>query len=428
MGGITASREATSLVTGAISEMFSSVQSIQVACAENRVIERFSRLSDTRRIATLKDKVLGQTLDSVISNTINIGTGLILLFAGQAMQNGSFTVGDFALFVYYLTFATQYIQNVGRFIRLFKQSAVSKQRLAGMLQGAPLTKLTERHYSFWHKDDQKPPQMTATFNKFDTEKESMPAELLNVKQLCFRYNETGRGIDDITMRLDVGSFTVITGRIGSGKTTLLRTLLGLLPKQHGEVYWRGEYVHDAANFFVPPHSAYAPQVPKLYSETLRNNIALGDSIGEHQIQEALYISALDEDVERLERGLDTVIGPGGVKLSGGQQQRTAAARMLVRDADLLVFDDLSSALDVDTEQKLWARLFSRQRRDDHEPASVMADKLQTTYLVVSHRRTVLAHADRIIVLKDGRIDAEGTVTTLLQSSKEFQYLWNHQDN
>ncbi|MDR6884234.1 ABC transporter ATP-binding protein [Bacillus sp. 3255] len=414
-----ASREATSKVTGEISEMFGNVQAIQVAGAEKRVIERFRSLGDNRRKAMMKDRLMTELLDSIFSNSVNLGTGLILLLAGTKMRSGSFTVGDFALFVYYLTFVTQFITNVGKFITYFKQMSVSLERLTFLLQGASAKVLTmvrslhlkpERDAGI-HNAGQEAVQADDIDQGHEDDRQAAgePLKQLEVNGLSYAYEDTGRGIADIHFRLQRGSFTVVTGTIGSGKTTLVRSLLGLLPKGEGTIAWNGVPIEDPGTFFTPPRSAYTAQVPRLYSDTLRNNIMLGQPEREESLQQALHAAVLEYDIAQLPGGLDTVIGPRGVKLSGGQAQRTAAARMLVRDAELYVFDDLSSALDVETEQKLWERMF--QRRKD------------ATCLVVSHRKTALARADHIIVMKDGRIEAEGTSEELLQRSATFRELW-----
>src|SRR5207247_11274479 len=142
---------------------------------------------------------------------------------------------------------------------------------------------------------------------------------------------------------------------------LLQSLVGLCPRDRVEIRWNGPLTDDPSAFFVPPRSAFTPQVPRLFNATLRDNLLLGRADNPTALAAAIHAAVLEPDLAGLEHGFDTLVGPRGVKLSGGQVQRAAAARMFVRNAELLVFDDLSSALAANTEPALWPRLVSPGR-------------------------------------------------------------------
>jgi ATP-binding cassette subfamily B protein len=401
----TASRDATGKVTGALGEIFGSVQAIQVSGSEGYIINHLNKLNKERHKMVLRDSVLSQLLDSVFTNTVSIGTGFILLLVGQSMRTGSFTVGDFALFIYYLTFVADFTHFFGTFIAHYQQTGVAFKRMRELLQGEPQAVLV-KHNPLYLKGRLEEPRcnLNVGWNKL---------KKIKIKGLTYIYKNSGGGIKDVDFTLKEKSFTVITGRIGSGKTTLLKTLLGLLPADSGLIYWNGEKVKEPSEFFVPPISAYTPQVPNLFSDTMRNNILLGLPEEQVDLNGAISSAILEEDLVTLENGLDTVIGPKGVKLSGGQIQRVAAARMFIRNSELLVFDDISSALDVETEMKLWNKVFEKQ------------DK---TCLVVSNRRFALKKADNIIVMKDGHMEAQGNLEELLESCDEMRQIWGDKNN
>ncbi|WP_308721869.1 ABC transporter ATP-binding protein [Paenibacillus polysaccharolyticus] len=393
-------REATGRITSFIAETFGAVQALKLGQAEEHVSTRFNRLNEERRQAALRDNLFKQWMKSLNQHVLSICTGLILLMCAAEMKAGNFTVGDFALF-------TSYLVNIGFSISLFgymvfqhKRLKVSYDRMRTLFRPGEEDRIMEKREIYLNEEPPEP------VNEARNPKEKLRE--LEVNGLSYRYEQSSNGIQDINFKLKQGQFLVITGRIGSGKSTLVRTLLGLLPKQQGEILWNGEHV-DPATFLMPPRAAYTPQVPRLFSDTLRENIVQGKQGNVDQaLDKAIRLAVLDKDIRQLDQGLETPVGPRGVMLSGGQIQRSATARMLMTEADLFIFDDLSSALDVETEQLVWDGLF--KERD-------------VTCIAVSHRKAALTKADHIIVMKDGRIEAEGNLADLLESNEEMQLLW-----
>ena len=350
------------------------------------------------------DNLFNQMLFSVNVNISHLATGVILMMVAQAMKDGTFSVGDFVLFSTYVGEVARSGSLIGRVMAQHRRAEVSLGRMSSTIETDSPARLVD-YGPVYLKEELPPIPPPAPISEHRLDQ-------LTIRGLTCTYPNSPNGVHDVDLDLPRGTFTVVTGRIGAGKTTLVRALLGVLPIQTGEILWNGEGVDDPKRFFLPPRCAYTPQVPRLFSESLRDNILLGLPVDDSMVEMAVQMGAMEEDIPTLERGLDTTVGPRGVKLSGGQIQRTAAARMFAREAELYVFDDLSSALDVETERILWDRLFAARHQ---------------TCLVVSHRRPALQRADQIILLHEGRVSAVGTLAELLESSSQMRSLWHGKD-
>ncbi len=380
-----ADRAASGAVSGLLGDVMAAATTVKVNDATEAVMDRVGTLVDARRRTAVRDRVLDECVQAFGQGAGDIGLGLVLLVSAGAIASGSFGVGDLTVFATYMGWLSFLPRMAGRVIARRKQAGVAFERMSHLVADEDAARTVTRRslpIGIRHRRT-RPPVVRPP---------RAPLDVLEIRDLTVQFAATASepvlALDHVSFTIRRGTFTVLTGPIGSGKTTLLRSLLGLATNASvdGEIRWNGDLVADPAAFFVPPNAAFLPQVPQLISDSVADNVALGPA-DDAAVLAALELAVVHEDVLAFPDGLRTEIGPRGLRLSGGQRQRVAAARALVHRPELIVLDDVSSALDVETELALWRRL---------------ADA-GATVLAVSHRAVALDRADTILRLDHGRL-------------------------
>jgi ATP-binding cassette, subfamily B, bacterial len=375
-----ADRRATEQVTGLLGDVMAAATTIKVNDAAEPMLARLKELVDRRRHTAVRDQVLEEGVQAFSQGSADIGLGLVLLVSAGAIASGAFDLGTLALFAAYLGWLSFLPRMIGRLLARRKQAGVAFDRMRRLVADQEARHTVRRRDLPIDPQDRRtrPPVMRPA---------RVPLDRLDVSGLRVAYGDR-TVLDDVTFSLGRGEFVVITGPVGAGKSTLLRAMLGLAWQAdvEGSIRWNGVEIEGRAAFLVPPNAAFLSQVPQLISDSVGDNVTLGP-VDPGALAEALRRAAVQDDIEAMPAGVDTLIGPRGLRLSGGQRQRLATARALVHAPELVVLDDLSSALDVETEVQLWTNL---------------ADAGMTV-IAVSHRTVAFRRAHQVLRLESGRL-------------------------
>ncbi len=363
----------------------------QEALAGVRVVRAYGQEdAERRKFLAANDEYVARNRSLIILQaffypgmTLGFGVGIaaFLYLGGREVVRGSLTLGEFVAFNGYLGHLAWPLIAFGWVTNMFQRGLASWRRMLEVMDTSPsivdapgLVPLAQPV----HGD-------------------------LRVANLTFAYGDGPAVLRDIDLHLPAGETLAIVGATGSGKSTLVHLLVRLYEPPRGTIFLDGRDVRDVPLADLRRAMAFVPQETFLFSSSIEENIAFGagdlsDDERTRRVSEAAALSRLDKDVRQFADGYMTRVGERGLTLSGGQKQRTAIARALMADAPVLVFDDALSAVDTYTEEEILVRL--RQ---------VTANR---TTIIVAHRISAVRHADRIIVLDEGRIVERGTHDTL----------------
>ncbi len=373
-------QQAFSSLTERVREAVSGIRVVKAYARESWATERLRRegvhyVDENLRLA----RTLALLFPLMVVFT-NLGLCVVVWFGGRLAIYDRITTGDFVAFTTYLNLLTWPLMAMGWVISLMQRGSASMRRIHRIFQTTP--------------GIASPP-----------DPEPLPQPLqgnIEVKGLSIRYPlQQQDALANVSVSIEAGWTIAVVGRVGAGKTTFLLSLPRLVPFAGGTVYLDGVDVTRTDLKALRRAIGFVPQETVLFSDTFRSNLLLGQrNIRDEVLINALKTARLHEELEHLDRGLDTLVGERGLSLSGGQRQRLTIARALVLNPPVLILDDALSMVDTRTE----ARILNR----------ILAQRAGLTTLFVSNRLSTIRRADRIFVLEQGRLVEEGNHTHLME--------------
>ena len=235
---------------------------------------------------------------------------------------------------------------------------------------------------------------------------------IEFKNFNFLYDDKNV-LENINFKINKGETIGIVGKTGSGKTTLIKQLLRLFPVEKGSLLLDNQGIEKYYDYSVREKMGYAPQEYQLFSKTIKDNILFYRENLENNLEQALILSDIKKDIENFKDGINTLVGENGISLSGGQKQRLGIARAILANPDILILDDSLSAVDANTEKTIIENIKNHRQGK--------------TNIIVSHRISAVRHADKILVLENGKVLSEGTHEELLDKCTWYRELDEYQN-
>lgn len=309
---------------------------------------------------------------------------LLLYFGAPLLENGTLTVGNIATFIALLAALVPYMRSLGWMLSTWQSGRAAADRVMELLDA-------KADYPEGDNGQTLPEGVVPT---------------IKVDGLSFAYPDDPETniLEDVSLELPAGHTLGIFGKTGSGKSTLLRVLSRMYAPERGMVNVDGVDICDLDIYGWRRKLSTVPQRPFLFSDSVRSNIALSDEDDAEKLDTAVSLASLTQDLPALPNGLDTIVGERGIMLSGGQRQRVALARGLYQGGEVILLDDVLSAVDHENEQRLVKALSSFHERS------------QPSCVIVSNRISAFRHANQIIVLDEGKVVQRGTHVELIEQA------------